>query len=103
MAKPVTVTVSHDLGREGARARIDGGLEKLLGSLAGNMLTFERDWTDDTMNFEAKALGQTVHGTVEVREREAVIEVRLPMLLAGMAEKLSGHLKKSGTLLLEKK
>ena len=103
MAKPVTVTVSHDLGREGARARIENGIDGLLGSVAGGMLKFDRSWAGDTMSFEARAMGQHVTGSVEVREVDVTIEVRLPMLLAGMAEKLAGKIRTDGKLLLEKK
>ena len=103
MSKPVTVTVSHELGREGARARIESGIDGLLGSLAGGMLKFDRIWSGDTMRFDARAMGQQVSGSVEVREADVTIEVRLPMLLAGMANKLAGRIKTDGTLLLGKK
>ena len=103
MSKPVTVTISHELGREGARERIDGGIDRMLGSLAGGMLKFDRAWSGDTMSFDARAMGQHVSGNVEVREAEVTVTVRLPMLLAGMAEKLAGRIRSDGTLLLEKK
>ena len=103
MSKPVTVTVSHELGRSGAHQRIDGGIDRMLGSIAGGMLQFDKSWSGDTMSFEARAMGQHVTGTVEVREEDATITVRLPLLLAGMAEKLAGKIRTDGKLLLEKK
>ena len=103
MAKPVRVTLSHELGREGARARIDGGIDRLLNSMAGGMLKFDRRWDGDTMRFDAAAMGQRVDGFVEIHEEQVVIEVRLPMLLAGMADKLSGTIRSNAPLLLEKK
>ena len=103
MAKPVRVTISHDLGREAARARIDGGIDRLLNSMAGGMLAFDRRWTGDTMTFDAKAMGQTVDGSVAVHESSVDIEVRLPIFLAGMADKIASRIRSDSTLLLEKK
>ena len=103
MAKPVTVTISHELGAAGARGRIDGGIEKLMNSLAAGMLTFEKRWNDDRMEFDARAMGQHVTGHVDVMDDSVTIEVRLPLLLAGMAQKLAGRLQDDGKLLLEKK
>ena len=103
MAKPVTVTVSHELGREGARSRIDGGIDRMMGSIAGGMLTFNKTWNADRMLFDARAMGQAVTGHVDVADDHVTIEVKLPLLLAGMAEKLAGRIKTDGTLLLEKK
>ena len=103
MAKPVSVTVSHELGREGARVRIDGGIDKMMNSVAGGMLKLDKSWAGDTMTFEARAMGQTVTGHVEVEDQQVCIEVRLPLLLAGVADKLAGRLRTDGKLLLEKK
>ena len=102
MAKPVTVTVSHELGREGARQRIDGGIERMLGSIGGGMLRFDKRWSGDTMSFEARAMGQTVTGTVDVRDEDATVTVKLPLLLSGMADKLAGHIRKDAPKLLGK-
>ena len=102
MAKPVTVTISHELGRDGARQRIDGGVERMLGSIGNGMLTFDKQWAGDTMNFEARAMGQTVTGTVDVRDEDATVTVKLPLLLSGIAEKVAGRVRKDGTKLLGK-
>ena len=102
MAKPVRVTISHDLGRETARARIDAGIDRVLNSMAGGMLSFDRAWAGDTMTFGAKAMGQSVDGSVVVHESTVDIEVRLPMLLAGMAEQIAGRIRTDAPKLLTK-
>lgn len=102
MAKPVTMTVSHDLGREEALSRLKGGFDKYAGDI-GMGIAINSRWEGDTCHFDAKALGQTVEGEIAVRENDVMLEVRLPMLLAGMADKILGKLKKDTTLLLEKK
>ena len=103
MARPVTVTISHELGRASARQRINDGIERMLGSMAGGMLSVDRRWNGDTMTFDAGAMGQTVSGTVDVREADVTVTVMLPLLLAGMADKLAGRIRTDGKLLLEKK
>ena len=103
MSRPVTVTISHELGRAGARQRIEGGVDRMLGSVAGGMLSFDKSWSGDTMSFEARAMGQHVTGTAEVRDADVTITVRLPLLLAGMADKLAGRIRSDGQLMLGKK
>ena len=102
MAKPVTITISHELGAQTAKSRIDGGFQKV-GDKLGFGVKLNQRWEDDVMHFDARAMGQTIEGTVEVLETSAVITVMLPMLLAGMAETIKGKLQKESTVLLEKK
>lgn len=102
MAKPVTVTISHDLGRTEAHRRIDEGFEKVASSL-GFAITIDQRWEGETMQFNARAVGQTLTGTVEVAEEDVTITVVLPLFLAGMAERIKGKLQKESSLLLEKK
>ena len=103
MAKPVTVTISHDLGVDGARARIENGFGMVREKLMGRTVQFTDRWEGDAMLFDATMMGQTVHGRLDIFPTTVRIEVALPWLLAGMAEKLSGKLKKEGQLLLDKK
>lgn len=102
MAKPVTVTVSHELGREAAKERIAKGFDQVASSISFG-LSMEQTWQDDTMHFSARALGQSITGTVEPHEENVTITVVLPGLLAGMAETIQGKLKKESQILLEKK
>lgn len=102
MAKPVTITISHELGKDAAKSRIDKGFQKVGDSL-GFGLKINQRWESDAMNFDAKAMGQSIEGTVDVRDADVVITVMLPLLLAGMAETIKGKLQKESTLLLEKK
>ncbi|WP_223476458.1 polyhydroxyalkanoic acid system family protein [Oricola indica] len=102
MAKPVTVTISHELGREEAYRRIDEGFGKVADGL-GFALKLDQHWEGDTLAFEARAMGQVINGTVDVAEDNVVITVVLPLFLAGLAERIKGNLEKESTLLLEKK
>lgn len=103
MAKPVTVTISHDHTRAEVKERLDRGIDRITGEAVGRMVSVDKRWEGDSLHFTAGAMGQNVEGRIDVREEDVVIEVRLPWLLAGMAEKLQGRLKQQGTLLLGKK
>ncbi|MEM9234919.1 MAG: polyhydroxyalkanoic acid system family protein [Pseudomonadota bacterium] len=104
MGRPVTVTIEHDHGIEGARARIEERFGSLEDSIAGNMgLKFEKAWDGDRLNFTARGMGQKVTGELDVFPNHVRIVVVLPGLLAGMAEALQGKLQKHGQIMLEDK
>lgn len=105
MARPITVTLSHDLGVAEARHRLREGFGKIKSSLSGGMMfVFEENWTDENqLRFLAKGLGQTIVGVIDVFPQHVRIEATLPNLLASLAEIITGKLQKDGTLLLEKK
>ena len=103
MAKPVSITVSHDLGREAAIARLRGGIDRIRDKLAMvKMQLVEESWDGDTLSFGVAALGYTVRGRLEVEEALIRIEVMLPWVLAVFAEKLRLGVEKQGQILLEK-
>lgn len=104
MSRPIVVTVPHSLGRNEARARVAAGLDALEQQIAGIGLTrFQKAWSDDRLEFSARALGQIVAGRIDVSEECLRIEVDLPGLLGGFAERVRAKLAESGRLLLEKK
>jgi len=102
MARPVTITISHEIGREEAQRRIREGFEKVADNI-GFGSKFEQRWEGETLHFNAQAMGMSATGSVEVAETTATITVMLPGLLAGMAEMIKGKVEKESTLLLEKK
>ncbi|AMJ61934.1 polyhydroxyalkanoic acid system family protein [Bosea sp. PAMC 26642] len=103
MAKPVSITVSHDLGREAAVARLRGGIDRVRDKLGlVRMQLVEETWTGDTLQFGVAALGQTVRGSLAVEETLVRVEVMLPWILAVFAEKLKLGVERQGRILLEK-
>ena len=105
MSRPVTVTLSHDLGVEEARNRVREGFGKLQRQMTGGMMfKFTEEWTsDDTLTFRAKGLGQDIFGQIDIFPQHVRIEVTLPNLLASIAETITGKVEQQGKLLLEKK
>lgn len=103
MSKAITLTIPHELGRAEARRRIDDGFASLsqhMGAAAG---VLSKDWAGDRLSFALAALGQRISGTIDVEDASVRLEVLLPNLLAMMAQKVRGRLRKEGQLLLEKK
>ena len=104
MARPVTITLSHDLGKEEARRRIEEGFAKLKGAMTGGMMfKFKESWEQDKLSFTAKGLGQTITGEIDVFPAHVRIVATLPGLLASLAETITGKVEREGRLLLEKK
>ena len=101
--EPVTVVVSHRLGKVEAARRLKEGFERTKGQF-GQIIAIERQtWEGDRLRFQMRALGQTAAGTIEVQEDALRIEVSLPWLLSKAAKHLLPILRKEATLLLEKK
>ncbi len=102
MAKPVVVTIPHELGRAEARKRIEEGVGRLV-SQFGEGVKLNRTWDGDRLSFSAKVVGQAVAGRLDVLEDAVRMEVDLPPFFAMIADKVKGRLKKEGQLMLEKK
>jgi len=103
MAKPVTISVSHDLGREGAAARLREGIDRIRDRLGVvKMQLVEERWEGDSLHFGVAALGYTVRGRLDVEQTLVRVEMMLPWMLAIFAEKLKVGVEKQGQILLEK-
>ncbi len=106
MGRPVTVNLPHSLGKEEARRRIESGFgtmrQQMTGGM-GSMLSFEERWDGDQLHFEGGALGQKIRGRLEVLADAVRIELDLPEMLAMIADRITGALKREGQKLLERK
>jgi hypothetical protein len=105
MARTVTISIPHELGKAEARRRIEkgfGSIEQQLGG-GGLKLKFTERWECDRLHFTGGTFGQNVSGHADVGETSVVVEVVLPALLASLAETIKGKLAKQGARLLENK
>ena len=95
----ITVSVPHKLGKAEARHRIETGLGKV-----GNQqfATVNERWTGDRMDFDIKAMGQTVAGAATLFEDRVDLEVKLPWILKAFADKLRPMLQKHGSEVLKR-
>jgi hypothetical protein len=106
MARPVTVIIPHELGKEEAKRRISEGFSKIRSSLTGGLALFScsEEWSaPDQLSFTARGFGQHIFGKIDVFPQHVRIEATLPSLLAAIAETIAGKVEKEGRLLLEKK
>ena len=103
MARPVTIMLNHDLGKEEARRRVVEATGKVHDAAAKASFKISEEWDGDRLAFTAKGLGQNITGDLDVFEQHVRIVVMLPGLLAGLAETIVGRVEKEGQILLEKK
>ena len=103
MAQPVVVSIPHQLGKEEAKRRLQGGLGKLRTSFGTSVSAVEENWTNDHLDFRWGVLGQTVAGGLDVNDDHVRLEIQLPWMLAMIAEKAKSLIQTQGKLLLEKK
>jgi hypothetical protein len=99
--EPITVTISHKLGRDGAKRRIDEGLGSIRAEIAPFINTLDYSWRDYTMDFRVSAMLQTITGRIEVYEDFVKIELELPRLLHLIAKTITGQIQNRGAALLE--
>jgi hypothetical protein len=103
MAKPLIVSIPHQLGRAEAHHRLETGFSRLKSQFGDKITALEQSWDNNRMTFNAAAMGQSVNGHLEVEEDHVKVEIHLPWLLAMVAEKARNFIQKQGTLMLEKK
>jgi hypothetical protein len=103
MPKPLVVSIPHRLGKAEAVRRLKSGLSSAQSDFRHIFTVQEETWVGDTLTFRLSALGQAASGIIDVREDHVQLEVYLPWLLAQIAEKAQGLIRKRGRLLLEKK
>lgn len=99
MNKNVTVDIPHQLGTAGARARIDGGMDKIASMIPGGSVSDNR-WEGDTMIFTISAMGQKVAARFEVADDKVHAILDLPMMLAMFAEQAKTMIQQGGQKLL---
>jgi hypothetical protein len=100
MPEPIAVDIPHQLGLEGARTRIAGGIGKLADMFPGGG-TVEHRWEGDTLHFTVSAMGQRVASRLEVLADKVHAEVDLPPFLMLFADKIREKLKREAPKLLE--
>ena len=103
MAKPLTVSFTHELGKAEAVRRITDGIAYLRANYADKLAVINERWTGDRLDFSVSALKQTATGSIDVGEEQVTVTVMLPLLLAVLADKARSLIQKEGQQLLEKK
>ena len=100
MTTSIEIDLPHKLGREAARARIEGGIGKLASFVPGGTITEQR-WDGDTLALAVEAMGQRVASRLTVLDDKVHAVFDLPPFLALFAERIREKLAKDGPKLLE--
>ena len=102
MYAPLIVSIPHQLGREEAIRRLQGGLTRAASSFPILKVDEER-WDNDRMIFRVRAMGQAASGHIDVEDDHVRLEVTLPWLLQRFAEAAKSVISQRGNLLLTKR
>ncbi len=95
------VEIPHTLDKATARERLRANSHKMADQFPGGMAQIETSWTDeDTMAMHVRAMGQELHGRVELEEGKLVFDMVLPPALSFIEPIVSGAIKQSGQKLI---
>ena len=99
--EPLVVTISHRLGRDEAKRRIDSGLGAIRGEIAQYVSALEYHWKDYRLEFRVTAMLQTITGRIEVLDDAVRVELGLPRLLHLVAKRIAGRIEQQARAMLE--
>ncbi len=99
--EPITVAISHRLGRDEAKRRIERGLDAIRAEVAPYVRSLDYAWDGYSLNFRVGLLLQTITGRIEVYEEFVRVEFRLPRLLHLVAKTVAGRIERRGASLLQ--
>ena len=99
--EPITVTISHRLGRDGAKERIDNGLASIRAEVAAYVKTLDYNWNGYNLDFRVVAMMQTITGRIEAFDDCIKVELGLPRLLHLLARTIKGRIENRAGALLE--
>jgi hypothetical protein len=102
MPKPLVMTISHELGREEAKRRLQNSVGQIRAQLAPFTTSLDHQWTDDRLTFHMIALGQRVAGNIDVLDDSVRLELLLSGVLGWIGERIGRRIQKQAALMLEK-
>lgn len=96
---PIRLDIPHQLGREGARDRVNAKIGRLASHIPGGADVTHR-WEGDTMHFTVAAMGQTVASRLTVFDERIHAEIDLPALLGLFAGAIKSAVEREAPRLL---
>ncbi|MCW3838390.1 polyhydroxyalkanoic acid system family protein [Sphingomonas canadensis] len=96
---PLIVEIPHGLGRDGARARIAAGAERLADMVPGGTMS-DAHWEGDTYHFRVATMGVAVPCRLYADDGHVRAELELPGYAAMFAGKIRDKLIEKGAALL---
>ena len=102
MSQPLIVSIPHRIGRQEAKRRLDSGIGRIGPELSGLVSTLDYSWEDDTLNFRAVAMWQTISGRIEVLDDVVRVEIDLPWMMQVLRDTITRRVRGRGIALLDK-
>jgi len=99
--EPITVAISHRLGRDEAKRRLEIGFETIRSELGAFVRTLDHSWDGYRLDFRTSAMMQTITGRIEVYEEFVRVELMLPGFLHLAGKAIAGRIKRTSAALLE--
>jgi hypothetical protein len=103
MPEPLTVTISHRLGRDKAKRRLDAGLGQVRAQLAPLVSSLTYAWDGYRLDFDITAIRQRVTGTIQVEDDVIRVEIGLPLLLRVLSSVIAARVEGETRLLLSRR
>jgi hypothetical protein len=100
--EPITVTISHSLGRDEAQRRLDQNLGYVRAQLPAFVSSIDYDWTGYRLDFRLTAMGQSINGLTEVEDRLVRIELGVPPLLRILSKLIISRIRSECARVLHK-
>ena len=98
--EPITVTISHRLGRDEAKRRIERALAAIRREIAPFAKSIEYAWHEYRLGFGLTVLTQRISGRIDVYDDSVRIEFALPRLLHLLARPIASRIQQRGLGLL---
>ena len=92
MAK-ISLTVTHDLGREEALQRLQSESDMLKRTFGDSVSNLQENWSDSTLDFSLVAYGMTVSGDVLVDAAEVITNIKLPLAASMFKGTIEGRVR----------
>ena len=100
MTAPIEINIPHQLGKQGVRDRLDGGIGKI-GRLIPGGAQVDHRWEGDTMHFTVAAMGQSIGCRATVSDANVHAIVDLPGFLGLFAGKIRDAIQQEAPKLLK--
>ena len=86
MASPTTVSITHSLGRDEAKRRIQSRIGELARHIPGGVTNLQTAWPSPyRLTLDLGAMGQSLAASLDIEERSVIVTMVLPPLLAMMS------------------
>lgn len=93
------IAFPHNTDRETARRKIDDRLKDLLSTYGHYLSEVEQQWEGGRLVFSGKAKGMKANGTVEVTDREIIIDGKVPLIAKPFEPRIKSTIEREATAL----